>query len=209
MKYILLLAFIICPVAHAQGIAHIITTADGRKAILKTDGTWSYAGASEYGAASAPASVADGSIEFEAAIMLRNSEVRPVARAEFFLLDQSLETILSGAGFKTGWLNKRGTATDTFWHLVAAATRGNMLGGGKDLAVARAAVAAHTLAKVTSGFDGKGKFEGVKPGRYYVIAMHYHAITRQTPCWEMVVDVAAGKTARLVFGSDNATSWGY
>lgn len=199
MKQWVLLVFL-CVTACAQS-SQFVTTADGRRVELRPNGTWTYLD-------NAPAPVTAGTIEIEAAIIMRNSEVRPVARSEFFLLDADLNTILNSAGFKTGWLHRRDTPANTFWYLLAAAARGNLLGGQKELLAAREAIKSHVIGTVTTGFDGKAKLENVKPGKYFLIGSHYHPVTKQVPCWELPVEVAGGKAAKVFFDSNNATSWG-
>src|SRR5688572_9883462 len=68
-------------------------TRDGRQVLLKPDGTWIF----DAGPQAAPSG--QRTLEFQTGVVMKNGDVKTVARSDFALLDRDLLEILKDAGY--------------------------------------------------------------------------------------------------------------
>lgn len=173
------------------------TTKDGKTVILKGDGTWQYA---------SPAQTGDslGELTIEAALVYRSGDVKPVARANFTLLDESAVKILRDAGLSTN-PRERAMGGDTDSNLLFTFASGLTYPELPDysgfIRTAMSAMPSHVKATGTSDFQGNVTFKDLAPGIYH--AMCYYRTPRGFAFWNMQVDVKPGKNT-IVFDQNNA-----
>lgn len=122
---------------------------------------------------------AQSTLSVEAGLVYKSGDVKPVARNEFYLLDDDAEKILRDAGIeKRGRLRRWKEVS--FVNSYAAAklcvsrvTRCPALKDSWDFARdADNALKSHVIKTVTTGFDGKASFEPVPAGTYYVMGVY-------------------------------------
>lgn len=176
MKFSLpLCAFVLlCGSAYAQQTA---TTADGKRVVLKDDHTWQYADASSSGV----------SLKIEAGIAYKLGGVQPVARTAFVLLDANPipELVKLPPAYTRGLAN---------------AAEEMALRCGKDMPDAMAVIQKHTRYSVTTGFDGKAEFAGVRPGKYWV----FGATETRSGCAFWLREIELTKSENMALDQNNA-----
>jgi hypothetical protein len=181
------------------------TTTDGRKVILKSDGTWEYADdAATEPSAPAPPVKQTGVLALEAGLVYKSGDVKPVARTEFHLLDQDLVKILQDAGVtpKEGTSLARTAAQGNMAFTFALAAKYNSLPDNQSFYLAAMeAIKPHILKTVTTDFSGKANFEPVSAGSYYLMGLA--STPRGFAFWSMPVEIKAGQTS-IVLDQNNA-----
>jgi hypothetical protein len=183
MKFsVLICLLILCPIA-AQSQTKA-TTEDGKKVILNADGTWKFADS-----ASEPSGV---TLKIEAGIVYGYGGPEPVARTTFGLLDadptpEIRKTPRSEIGARYGLDVNNGWAEMLFRC-------------GSSMPEAMAVIESHIRYRITTGFDGKGEFTGVKPGKYWV----FGATRLREGCAFWLFDVDLTKSASLTLDQNNA-----
>ncbi len=157
---------------------------------------------------------AKGNLSVEAGLVFNSGDVKPVARVNFYLLDDNLETILSNAGIEAY------QTIDT-----SGASKGALLGGmrakkksvsfvesyavwssspdlyGEQLLQSKEALKPHIIATITTDFSGKGEFSQVKPGNYYLMGVG--GTGKQAVLWNMPIEIKAGKQS-VILDNKNA-----
>jgi hypothetical protein len=127
-------------------------------------------------------------LEIQAGLTYRSGDTKPVATTDFFLLKESLASIISQYGFKD--------AGDFFTKLVVE----RMVKPGKAVEAYNAMVA-KSVARVRTDFSGKGQFENISAGEYFIVGMANYG--RSYVVWDHPKSVAAGKNA-LMLSVDNS-----
>jgi hypothetical protein len=170
---IVLLVITAASAAHAQQTA---TTADGKKVVLNTDGTWKYA--------DAPSGV---TLRIETGLVYRNGDVKPVARSPFALLalDPRPELMrLPPAGeLKLDGLGQLGQKC---WR--------------DSYPEAPAIIRKHTRYTFTTGFDGKGEIRDIAPGKYWLFGQALGG----NICLMWIMEVDLTKDQSLTIDQNNA-----
>jgi hypothetical protein len=196
------------PTAPAQPVTtQPATTEDGRKVVLKSNGTWKYADDSKSGvAASAKATpdVAQGTLALEVGLVFNSGDVKPVARTDFFLLDKSFPSIVMEAGVVP--IEKYSVPSHTpeekvlFGFGMSLRTRvpDDLIEFGSK---AKGAVKPHVLYTVTTDFGGKATFQHVRAGTYFL--MGYTAAGGSFAIWNMPVTIKNGKMS-IILDNKNA-----
>jgi hypothetical protein len=164
------------------------TTSDGRKVILKSDGTWEYAKEDlpakktapvqqpspveqEEAVAAPPApiivpkEVEKGLLSFEATVQWKSGTVQPITGATFYLLDKDLEDILQSSGIEA---EKRLSLLNTFLIAYYGSTL-NVQRGVETFSKAMEAIKPHIIATTTTDGTGKGEFPPVPTGSYHLM----------------------------------------
>ena len=194
----------------------IATTEDGRKVILKADGTWEYAKeilsvqeaprAEETPVPQPPAPLPEtkpavsipesqkGVLSFEAAVPLKSGNVQPIAGSTFYLLDRDLNQILQTSGIKP---EKKLSLLNTF----SMAHYGSTIGVERSVKLfssAMESIKPQIVATTTSSSDGKGEFVSIVPGVYYlmnvsVVNLNAENLTdRRSVLWNVKVQIQPG-----------------
>lgn len=137
-----------------------------------------------------------GDVEIEAAIVYKVGGAQPVARASFHLLDASFDSVVreSGAGLAIESMG----AVDSY----AFAARHPESHPGYAETV-EAALRRHVKYTTKTDFQGKARFEKIRPGRYWLFGI---TETRGGHAgWNLPVTVEPG-TQRLILDGDNAAT---
>jgi hypothetical protein len=142
--------------------------------------SWPQSQESATGNANASAqSKIQSTLSIEAGLVYKSGDVKPVARSEFYLLDDDAEKILKDAKIeKKGKLRnwKEVSLLDAYAAsklCVSRLTRCPALRDSWDLVRdADSALKSHIIKGATTGFDGKASFEAVPAGTYYVMGVY-------------------------------------
>ncbi len=188
------------------------TTEDGKQVVLRSDGTWKYAPESVDSETSSPdvstrpKGKANSVLSFETGLVFKSGDVKPVARATFHLLDDSLGNILRVAGLSAprNYGGGTGNTDEDLVNAYASSIKYSILDGYKEFGPAAAtAVRPHIIQTVTTGFDGKATFEAVAAGTYHLMGMS------ETPkgyvIWNLKVELKAGKNT-VTLDQNNAVT---
>jgi hypothetical protein len=144
------------------------TTDDGKRIELRSDGTWKYVDSAQTTPVNRVTSRRTATLSLEAGLVFKSGDIRPVARTEFHLLDESLAKILRDAGVQP----RAGDTDASDRGIIFSYGLARKYGAESNFpAGVQEAVNKHLVQTTTSGFDGKGKFNPVPPGTYYVFAM--------------------------------------
>lgn len=123
-------------------------------------------------------------LSIEAGIIYKMGGNQPVARTEFMLLDQSLETVLREGGVsegRTGVLSTYAFAVKYPEQFPGVAAR------------AAQAIKAHLVSSVSTDFAGKAQFADLKPGSYYLAGLT--STRKGFAIWNLPVEVKAGQNS--------------
>jgi hypothetical protein len=168
------------------------TTDDGKRVELQSDGTWKYS--SQPAPTPTPDARPTGPItsilSLEAGLVFQSGDIKPVARTEFHLLDESLTKILRDAGVQP----RPGDRDTSDRGIVFSYGLARKFGGDQNLPVGvQEAVTKHIVATTTTGFDGKAKFNAVPQGTYYVFAMA--STPKGFVIWNVKVELSSAEAA--------------
>ena len=138
------------------------------------------------------------SLSFEAALVYSYGGAQPVARADFILLNKSLTDILRDAGLQP---ERNLDYPSTF---ALAMQYGSTNRNYQNfISIAASALKAHMVTQTQSDFAGKGKFENVQPGNYWVLALV--KTRRGFAIWNLPVEVKTGSN-NVVLDQNNAAA---
>jgi hypothetical protein len=159
-------------------------------------------------AASAPSKI-QSTLSIEAGLVYKSGDVKPVARSEFYLLDDDAEKILTDAK-----IEKKGRLKNwkemAFINSYAAAklcvhrlTRCPALKDSWDLVRdADNALKAHIIKSATTGFDGKASFEAVPAGTYYVMGVYLR--DESFVSWNVKVELKS-ESQQMILDQNNSS----
>ncbi len=124
---------------------------------------------------SAATSMAQSVLNIRATVSLKPGYPQPVARTTFYLVDDSLASILKSAGVtirgRDGKDKLAQTEDDYAIWFGFGANNLRMLPIGDFYSKAMATLQPHILQTVISDFDGKARFAPVKVGAYYLLGV--------------------------------------
>jgi len=188
------------------------TTKDGRTVLLKSDGTWEYTDdpVTPPPAPTSPESITAanvpsraGELSFEAALVFRSGDVKPMARTVFYLLDDDLAKILRSAGLKTS--QRYGTMQDTNQNLLftfgSASKYPSLEDHAQFYSAATEALKPHIKQSVTTDFSGKATFQNVPVGTYFL--MGFGLTPRGFVLWNITVEIKSGSSS-ITLDQNNA-----
>lgn len=161
-----------------------VTTDDGRKVILKSNGTWQYVDKKT------SSTKGKGTLSFETGVVLNSGDTKPASRTKFYLLDNSFAKILFDAGIKDD--NKEFEDPRRIYsaYVVNLDFIGALEKSSKFVAEANELIKPHILQEVTTGFDGKATFKPLPVGAYYL--MGHTKIYDNYLIWDKKVDITTG-----------------
>lgn len=142
------------------------------------------------------------SLSIEAALIYRSGDVKPVARVEFIVLDESLATILSNSGIAQPQdisIITRDKSTQlviTFGKAALGAP-----GHERFLTQAISAIKPHIVGAETTGFDGKAEIKALPSKPCYVVAAARAG--RGWLIWNLKVQLKPGAN-KLLLDQNNA-----
>src|SRR5439155_9310670 len=137
-------------------------------------------------AGSAVRSTQTHTLSFETGVVLKSGDVKPIARADFQLLDRDLTDILDAAGYPRTLIP---SAVFVFWR--DQISRDLKFERPQHIALFQAAIEAihaHSLASTVTDFSGKGQFK-MTAGTYYVYGSA--EIVRNVIVWSVKVDLTS------------------
>ncbi len=134
------------------------------------------------------------SIHMKAGIVYKFGGAQPAARVTFYLLDDNLQTILR----KLDWLRDKDWAY-TFGHNMTTSSSGFEA----NRQYINETIKPHIVQTGTTDFDGTAKFEGLRPGTYYLAGV---AETRgDFVVWNVPVNISeAQTTVNIILDQNNA-----
>lgn len=143
-----------------------------------------------------------GVLSIETGVVVKSGEVRPIARTQFRLLDDSLENILRDAG-----ITRIEGASSLIQNLAVAHYVTTDAGiPDKELAKAEEAIKPHVVAVVTTDFSGKAQFPPLPAKSYYLTGMC--SISKQVIIWNLNVDLKPGRSSVILDQNNAATVFG-
>jgi hypothetical protein len=139
-------------------------------------------------------------LSIEVGLVYNNGDVKPVARTKFYLLDEDLAITLKPFNETPGTV---GSELDL---IRAISTSESIDEEHRAKAKAKydqiiAAIAAHTVATVTTDFSGKARFEKLTQGTRFLYG-EFH-IGKQRVAWNAKVDLKAGAGTALTLDNNN------
>lgn len=155
----------------------------------------------------------------EAGLVYKSGDIKPVARSEFYLLDDSLVEIFKNANIK--YPMDADETVPNFHELIYPkliveafglihASIGKFTSDSAQVrkfrdfhANALAAIEPHIIQQATTGFSGKAKFESIKTGTYYLMGVY--KTPRGVAVWNSRIDAKNAETT-VVLDQDNAAS---
>jgi len=139
-------------------------------------------------------------LSIEVGLIYTNGDVKPVARTKFYLLDEDLAVILKPFDETPGTVGSMldldhtiftSESTDEEHRAKAKAQYDQII----------AAIAAHTVATVTTDFSGKAKFESLTPGTRFIYG-EFH-VGRERVAWNTKVELKAGTDTAVTLDNNN------
>lgn len=189
--------------AQTEASTQTAVTQDGRRVILKSDGTWEYVNGTPNAKAQA-INKQKGSLSIEAGLVFQSGDVKPVARTTFYLLDADLAQILREAGITPPDKpsnNSEATDNDFIVSFAFANRYATLEKYQAFLLAATAAIKPHIIQSITTDFTGKAVFESVPEGAYYLVGVATPA--KAIVAWNLKVTVKAGQTS-ITLDQNNA-----
>lgn len=172
-----------------------VTTDDGRKVILKSNGTWQYADKK------ATSTKGKGILSFETGLVLNSGDIKPVSRTTFYLLDKSFAQTLIDASFQDADGNIIKKPRDIYGEFLMS-DKYKILGKNLDLYNrAWLLIKPHVVQTVITGFDGKATFKPMQAGKYFL--MGYSEVSRNLVFWDVEVNLSSGDNL-LTLDQNNA-----
>jgi hypothetical protein len=139
----------------------------------------------------------DAVLSIQAGIVYKMGGAQPVARVQFYLLDQSLEVILQSAGLQSD--NRIGLiATYGLASKYPSQYRGFY-------ERAQTAIQQHIVRSVTTDFNGLAQFEPISAGTYYVMGMS--GTRGGFAIWNVPVNLPPGQSSIILDQNNAATSF--
>ncbi|BCG47158.1 hypothetical protein GEOBRER4_n1981 [Citrifermentans bremense] len=155
---------------------------------------------------------ADRVISVEAGLVYKSGDVKPVARTEFYLLDESLIEIFKKENIiSTLSVDDPNDPTSILFEFSAVHNGYDELQdenrGVKEMKYnyrkAIQAIAPHIVYKGTTSFSGTLKFENIKPGAYYLMGVCKTAGKGTGALWNYKVDTQNSETI-IILDQNNA-----
>lgn len=157
-----------------------------------------------------------GSLALEAGLVFNSGDVKPVSRLEFFLLKADPEALIRNretfelfkndtkafdAKYGGGFPGLTDQKTFESWSFHEAVLyMGNPEIRPTFAVAATKAIVDNKVASTMTGFDGKGVFENVPVGDYYIFANY--KIGKQTAIWRVPVTIKAGAN-KIILDNNN------
>lgn len=162
------------------------TTDNGRKAILKNNGTW------EYAREDLSSPKLESTLSFDTGIVFRSGDTKPVARTTFYLLDNSLVETL------TGYKNEKGEIVTNPRNIYIDYSSSSESRNIFDFLTERynriwEVLKPHVVQTITTDFGGKATFKQIPPGNYYLIG--YTKMGENLMVWDVKMDLSPGNNS--------------
>jgi hypothetical protein len=135
---------------------------------------------------------AAASLSIEAGLIYNSGDTKPVARTQFFLLDEDLRAILKPFGETPGTL---GSKMD-FLYAFSDSTKSKA-----EYDRIKAAVESHVIATATTDFNGKAKLTDLVPGTRFVYG-EFHVGSNRV-AWNLKVELKAGAETSIILDNSN------
>jgi hypothetical protein len=146
-------------------------------------------------------------LSIEVGLVYKSGDAKPIARNEFYLLDEDAEQILrDGKVEKKGKLKKHDLRLlDTYALATLCASSRDRCASVKDSLIylqdSELALDPHIIQRVITGFDGKAKFEPMAMGNYYLMGVYVRE--RGYVIWNLKVELKS-ETQNIILDQNNA-----
>jgi hypothetical protein len=146
-------------------------------------------------------------LSIEVGLVYKSGDAKPVARNEFYILDEDAEQILRDAKVeKKGKLKKHDLRLlDTYGLATLCVSSRDICNSLKDslgyLQDSELALKPHVIQRVVTGFDGKAKFEPMPTGNYYLMGVYVRE--RGYVIWNLKVELKS-ETQNIILDQNNA-----
>lgn len=146
-------------------------------------------------------------LSIEVGLVYASGDAKPVARNEFYLLDEDAEQILrDGKVEKKGKLKKHDLRfLDTYALATLCVSSRDRCASLKDSLIylqdSEVALKSHIIQRVITGFDGKAKFEPMAMGNCYLMGVYVRE--RGYVIWNLKVELKS-ETQNIILDQNNA-----
>lgn len=157
------------------------TTDDGRKVMLKNNGTWQYA---QEGSVNTKL---ESTLAFDTGIVFKSGDVKPVARTDFHLLNKSLAQILLDGKFAdySGIPFEKENIHHAF--VSSYSSYPQRFYNALDL------IKPHMVQSVNTDFSGKAVFKAIPAGKYFL--MGYCNMSNIYMVWDVEINLTPGNNS--------------
>ncbi|MEI6826717.1 MAG: hypothetical protein WCK54_14070 [Desulfuromonadales bacterium] len=183
-----------------------VTTEDGRKALLKSDGTWQYGNNDTV--VKNTLIIQNSILKLETGVVFRSGDVKPISRTIFYLLDSSLAQILLDAGYQGYKKYVIKNELDLyeaylFDHKIKNYFTDSMWKSDKErYDKTWLLIKPHIVQSVTTDFSGNATFNKMSPGKYYLLGCSH--ISKNSFIWATEINLIPGDNS-LTLDQDNAS----
>lgn len=147
-------------------------------------------------------------LSIEVGLVYASGDAKPVARNEFYLLDEDAEQILrDGKVEKKGKLKKHDLRLlDTYALASLCVSSRDRCASLKDSLIylqdSEQTLKPHIVQRVLTGFDGKAKFEPMTRGNYYLMGVYVRE--RGYVIWNLKVELKS-ESQNIILDQNNAS----
>lgn len=186
------------------------TTEDGRKALLKSDGTWQYM--NNEVVLPKPSVIEKSSLKFETGLVLRSGDVKPISRKTFFLLDKSFASIMIDEDHTELIANKKLTSDEDVYALFLMTFGESVESGGYGRAQnafnsVMSAIKPHVIQTVTTDFSGKATLDKLPAGTYWL--MGFTTINKDCIIWDIKANLSPGENSLILDQHNSGEIWNH
>ena len=146
----------------------------------------------------------EASLQFDAGLIFKSGDVKPVARTTFYLFDGHLGEILRDGGVKStmGGAQADPTSPQLLLLQFALCKRTEVLpDSAAFVKLAMPVLQPHIVQTVTTDFNGKAQFPPVKPGTYYLTG--FAEVGKASATWNLKITLKSGSNS-VTLDNENA-----
>lgn len=182
-------------------------TEDGRKALLKSNGTWEY-GKNDV-VVPAKATKENSTLKFETGIVLKSGDVKPVSRNTFYLLDKSFASIVIDEGHASLLTTENQPTKESVYGIFLLVFGSSISAGGYGryqniVDSVMSAIKPHVIKAVTTDFGGKATLNELPSGKYWL--MGFSTINKDCIIWDIETNLSSGDNS-LILDQNNAANF--
>lgn len=173
----------------------IVTTEDGRYALLKSDGSWNYV-PNDISVSNTPIKE-NSTLSFETGLVSNSGNVVTLARTTFYILDKSLASILMDIVYSDDKGDKITNDINLVYYRFLSAKHYSL----PEYSVAMLSVKPHVVQEISTDFSGKATLKQLPVGKYWL--MGFSEIRKNGVLWDVEINLSPGDNS-LVLDQNNA-----